>query len=93
MKGRSLARASFVRPQPCESIALARTFGVFGKAVGWSELENILKTNTQAVITGNAGCSLQLQMQLRQAGHDIWVAHPMDVLDLSYRQQQPACLR
>lgn len=61
--------------------------------LGRRKLENILKTNAQAVITGNAGCSLQLQMQLRQAGHDIWVAHPMDVLDLSYRQQQPACLR
>ncbi|HLQ45293.1 MAG TPA: (Fe-S)-binding protein, partial [Planctomycetaceae bacterium] len=61
--------------------------------LGRRKLENILKTNAQAVITGNAGCSLQLQMQLRQSGHEIWVAHPMDVLDLSYRQQQPACLR
>lgn len=61
--------------------------------LGRRKLENILKTKAQAVITGNAGCSLQLQMQLRQSGHDIWVAHPMDVLDLSYRQQQPACLR
>ena len=61
--------------------------------LGRRKLENILKTNAQAVITGNAGCSLQLQMQLRQTGHDLWVAHPMDVLDLSYRQQQPACLR
>ncbi len=58
--------------------------------LGRRKLENILKTKAQAVITGNAGCSLQLQMQLRQSGHDIWVAHPMDVLDLSYRQQQPA---
>ena len=57
--------------------------------LGQRKLENILKTKAQAVITGNAGCSLQLQMQLRQSGHDIWVAHPMDVLDLSYRQQQP----
>ena len=57
--------------------------------LGKRKLDNILKTNAQAVITANAGCSLQLQMQLRQAGHDIWVAHPMDVLDLSYRQQQP----
>ena len=61
--------------------------------LGRRKLENILKTKAQAVITANAGCSLQLQMQLRQNGHDIWVAHPMDVLDLSYRQQQPTCLR
>jgi glycolate oxidase iron-sulfur subunit len=57
--------------------------------LGRRKLDNILQTNAQAVITGNAGCSLQLQMQLRQAGHDLWVAHPMDLLDLSYRQQQP----
>ncbi len=61
--------------------------------LGRRKLENILKTKAQAVITANAGCSLQLQMQLRQTGHDIWVAHPMDVLDLSYRQQQPNCLK
>ncbi len=61
--------------------------------LGRRKLENILKTKAQAVITANAGCSLQLQMQLRQNGHDIWVAHPMDVLDLSYRQKQPTCLR
>ena len=61
--------------------------------LGRRKLDNILKTKAQAVITANAGCSLQLQMQLRQNGHDIWVAHPMDVLDLSYRQQQPTCLR
>jgi glycolate oxidase iron-sulfur subunit len=59
--------------------------------LGQRKRQNILQTKAQAVITGNAGCSLQLQMQLRQAGHDLWVAHPMDVLDLSYRQQKPAC--
>lgn len=61
--------------------------------LGRRKLENILKTKAQAVITANAGCSLQLQMQLRQNGHNIWVAHPMDVLDLSYRQQQPNCMK
>lgn len=57
--------------------------------LGQRKLHNILKSNAQAVITANAGCSLQLQMQLRQAGYNLWVAHPMDVLDLSYRQQLP----
>jgi glycolate oxidase iron-sulfur subunit len=53
------------------------------------KLENILATRAQAVITGNAGCSLQLQSSLRARGHNIWVAHPMDVLDLSYREERP----
>ena len=49
------------------------------------KLKNILDTNTQAVIMGNAGCALQIQAAIRRAGCNIWVAHPMDILDLSYR--------
>ena len=40
------------------------------------KLENILETGAEAVITGNAGCSLQLQATLRKAGSSMWVAHP-----------------
>jgi glycolate oxidase iron-sulfur subunit len=53
------------------------------------KLQNILVANPQAVITGNVGCSMQIQAALRQAGRDIWVAHPMELLDLSYRGLQP----
>ncbi len=53
------------------------------------KLKNILDTNSQAVITGNAGCLLQIQAAIRRSGHNIWVAHPMDVLDLSYRGLKP----
>lgn len=53
------------------------------------KIENILATQADAVITGNAGCSLQIQAALRKRGAPIWVAHPMDVLDLSYRNQPP----
>lgn len=53
------------------------------------KLANILATRPQALITGNAGCSLQIQASLRKAGHKIWVAHPMEILDLSYRQVPP----
>jgi glycolate oxidase iron-sulfur subunit len=49
------------------------------------KLANILATKPQAVITGNAGCSLQIQSALRRAGHNVPVLHPMDLLDLSYR--------
>ena len=57
--------------------------------LGNRKLQNILKTGAEAVITGNAGCALQIQAALREAGHNIWVAHPMDLLDLSYRQAKP----
>jgi glycolate oxidase iron-sulfur subunit len=53
------------------------------------KLANILTTKPQVLITGNAGCSLQIQASLRKAGHNIWVAHPMEILDLSYRREQP----
>jgi glycolate oxidase iron-sulfur subunit len=53
------------------------------------KLRNILACDPQAVITGNAGCSLQIQTALRRGGSPIWVAHPMDVLDLSYRNARP----
>ena len=53
------------------------------------KLANLLATEADAVITGNAGCSLQLQSALRQEARPLWVAHPMDVLDLSYRNLQP----
>jgi glycolate oxidase iron-sulfur subunit len=53
------------------------------------KLKNILASDPQVVITGNAGCSLQIQAALRRADSPIWVAHPMDLLDLSYRNLQP----
>jgi glycolate oxidase iron-sulfur subunit len=53
------------------------------------KLQNILAAAPQAVITGNVGCSMQIQAALRQAGRAVWVAHPMELLDLSYRGLQP----
>lgn len=53
------------------------------------KLQNILAAKPQVVITSNAGCSLQIQASIRKAGHHIWVAHPMDLLDLSYRGAKP----
>lgn len=57
--------------------------------LGRRKMHNIQATEAQAVITGNAGCSLQIQSVLRRSGHPLWVAHPMDVLDLSYRRLKP----
>jgi len=53
------------------------------------KLRNILACDVQAVITGNAGCSLQIQAAVRRSGRRMWIAHPMDLLDLSYRRQPP----
>ncbi|HVC98949.1 MAG TPA: heterodisulfide reductase-related iron-sulfur binding cluster [Pirellulales bacterium] len=53
------------------------------------KLANIVKTEAQIVLTANAGCLLQIGREARQQGHRMWVAHPMDLLDLSYRGLQP----
>lgn len=52
--------------------------------------DHVLSTGAQVLITGNAGCSLQIRAALHRRGHPLWVAHPMDVLDLSYRKQRLA---
>jgi glycolate oxidase iron-sulfur subunit len=49
------------------------------------KLANIARTGAQAVLTGNAGCLLQIGREARQQGLRIWVAHPVDLLDMSYR--------
>ncbi|MFN0053669.1 MAG: (Fe-S)-binding protein [Planctomycetales bacterium] len=53
------------------------------------KLKNILAARPQAVITANVGCSMQIQAELRQAGAPVWVAHPVELLDLSYQKKQP----
>jgi glycolate oxidase iron-sulfur subunit len=53
------------------------------------KMENIRATGAAALFTANAGCLLQIDKQARQNRLPLWVAHPLDVLDLSYRQQPP----
>ncbi len=53
------------------------------------KLDNVLKTGAQAVLTANAGCILQIAREARDRGQRLWVAHPVQLLDLSYRNQQP----
>ena len=48
------------------------------------KLKNLRATGAQAVVMGNAGCSLQIQAALRQAGDTMTVLHPMEILDCSY---------
>jgi Fe-S oxidoreductase len=49
--------------------------------LGKRKVANILKTGAQAVVCANAGCSLQIQAMLREAGRsDIEVLHPVELL-------------
>jgi len=53
------------------------------------KLQNILSTGAEIVLAANAGCLLQIGSEIRQNGHPLLVMHPMELLDLSYREEQP----
>ena len=53
------------------------------------KLANILGTGARAVLTANAGCLLQIDREARRQRERLWIAHPIDVLDMSYRNALP----
>jgi glycolate oxidase iron-sulfur subunit len=53
------------------------------------KIKNIVATGAKIVLASNAGCLLQIQREVRQRKLPISVMHPMDLLDLSYRGEQP----
>lgn len=61
------------------------TEGEMADRLAQRKLRNILATGADTLVSANAGCTLQIQAALRAAGSEIWVAHPMEILDRSYR--------
>ncbi len=53
--------------------------------LGERKAKNVLKTGAQMIVTSNPGCILQIQASLKKMGHDVPMAHPMEVLDASIR--------
>jgi len=53
------------------------------------KLDNILSTGAKAVLTANTGCLLQVAREARLRGEKLWIAHPIDLLDMSYRKEKP----
>jgi glycolate oxidase iron-sulfur subunit len=53
------------------------------------KLEKILSTGARIVLASNAGCLLQIGREVRRQRKPLAVMHPMDLLDLSYRGEQP----
>jgi len=45
--------------------------------LGNRKVDNIEATNAKMVVTGNAGCALQIQAVLKERGHDMSVVHPL----------------
>lgn len=52
--------------------------------LGARKRRNIEETGAQAVICGNAGCTLQIAAELRRSGSDARVLHPVEVLAAAY---------
>ncbi len=53
--------------------------------LGNRKVQHLLETGAEVVISANAGCTLQMQAMLKQAGHpDIEVLHPIELLARSY---------
>lgn len=57
--------------------------------LGLRKVSNLLDVNPQIIVSGNAGCSLQLQAQLKKQGRNVPVLHPMELLDCAYQGRQP----
>lgn len=53
--------------------------------LGNRKVGHILDVTPDLIVTGNAGCSLQLQAKLKERKSRVPVVHPMELLDLSYR--------
>jgi glycolate oxidase iron-sulfur subunit len=49
------------------------------------KLKCILDTGARIAVTANAGCILQIAAEARRQGQTLGVAHPMELLDLSYQ--------
>ena len=53
--------------------------------LGKRKMDHIEATGAEMVVTGNVGCILQIARKIKERGSPIEVAHPVDLLDRSYR--------
>jgi glycolate oxidase iron-sulfur subunit len=63
---------NMVEPEPAEEL-------------GERKAKNVLNTGAQMIVTSNPGCMLQIQAALKRMGHEMPMAHPMEVVDASIR--------
>lgn len=53
--------------------------------LGKRKVGNLLGTEPDLIATGNVGCRMQLEMQLKAQNQSVPILHPVELLDLSYR--------
>jgi glycolate oxidase iron-sulfur subunit len=57
-----------------------------GGRIGGDKVSAVLETGASVVATGNPGCAMQIGAGLRLRGSAVGVAHPVELLDESYRR-------
>ncbi len=55
------------------------------REIGTRKVNNVLSTGAQVLASANPGCTLQIQMLLRERGIRLPAAHPIEILDASIR--------
>jgi glycolate oxidase iron-sulfur subunit len=55
------------------------------REIGERKVESVLAVAPEVLVSANPGCTLQIQMLLRERGQDVRTAHPIEVLDASIR--------
>jgi glycolate oxidase iron-sulfur subunit len=61
--------------------------------LGERKAANIVATGTQALLTSNVGCLMQITRHLKAVAPNIWCAHPVDALWASYSGEIPRELK
>lgn len=55
--------------------------------LGQMKANNLVQTGATLIASANPGCSLQIKQSLEKQGQSVMLKHPMQLLDLSIRQQ------
>ena len=56
--------------------------------IGRRKVDNVLSTRADLLASANPGCTLQIQKILRERGHHLPAAHPIEILDASINGTQ-----
>jgi glycolate oxidase iron-sulfur subunit len=55
------------------------------REIGLRKVENVLAAAPEVLVSANPGCTLQIQMLLRERGIGLTALHPIELLDASIR--------
>jgi len=55
------------------------------REIGQRKVDSVAAVAPELLVSANPGCTLQIQMMMRERGQDVRTAHPIEVLDASIR--------